>query len=145
MKKINKQKILIVGGTGFIGYHLTLAVLKKNWDVTSLSLNKPKKCRYVEGAKYLIADISNIKKLKKKLKNRYTYVVNLAGYVEHTFIKRKKNNFPRTHLLGLINLVKIFSKKKLKNLFKLVVVLNMVKLNHHKQKIIFAFQIHHMV
>ena len=31
------KKILVVGGTGFIGYHLSQRALNKGWDVTSLS------------------------------------------------------------------------------------------------------------
>ena len=37
------KKILIIGGTGFLGYHLAKNALKKNWKVFSLSINKPKK------------------------------------------------------------------------------------------------------
>ena len=65
MKNI-KKKILIVGGTGFIGYHLAKKCLKKNWKVTSISSKPPKKIRYLRKVKYLICDITNKKKLKKK-------------------------------------------------------------------------------
>ena len=43
---MNKNNnILIVGGTGFIGYHLSKKLLKKGWEVTSISTKKPnKKC-----------------------------------------------------------------------------------------------------
>ena len=37
-----KNKILIVGGTGFIGYHLSKRLKKKNY-VYSISRNSPKK------------------------------------------------------------------------------------------------------
>ena len=37
------KKILIVGGTGFIGYHLGCKLIKKNWNVFSISTKKPKK------------------------------------------------------------------------------------------------------
>ena len=40
------KKILVVGGTGFIGYHVISEALKKKWKVTSISLNKPKKIRF---------------------------------------------------------------------------------------------------
>ena len=45
--KPNKE-ILIVGGTGFIGYHLAKRCLKEGWKVTSISTNKPKKIRYLK-------------------------------------------------------------------------------------------------
>ena len=39
------KKILITGGTGFIGHHLAKKCLKFNWSVTSLSTKKPAKQR----------------------------------------------------------------------------------------------------
>ena len=68
MKK--KYKILIVGGTGFIGYHLAKN-LKKKYNVTSLSTKKPKKIRFLKNIKYLTCDISNKSMLKKKLCDEY--------------------------------------------------------------------------
>ena len=50
-------KILIVGGTGFIGYYLAEFCLKKNWAVTSFSKNNPKKIRKLKRVKYLKGDL----------------------------------------------------------------------------------------
>ena len=60
-----KKKILISGGTGFIGYHLAKKCLKQNWLVTSLSSKKPKRYRKLNKVKYLICDVSSKKKLNK--------------------------------------------------------------------------------
>ena len=80
--KKKKIEILIVGGTGFLGYHLIKRCLKFRWNVTSLSLHKPIKLRKLKKVKYLIGDISKKKNLTKI--NRYfDYVVNLGGYVDH--------------------------------------------------------------
>ena len=62
-----KSHLLVVGGTGFIGYHLILAAKKKGWQVSSISLNKPRKHRYIDGVRYLTIDITNFNQLKKKL------------------------------------------------------------------------------
>ena len=40
---LSKKKILIVGGTGFIGFHLAKKCLKKKINVYSLSKSRPKK------------------------------------------------------------------------------------------------------
>ena len=56
------KKILIIGGTGFIGYHIAKKAIKKKWKVTSISTNKPKKIRAINKVKYLICDISKKKK-----------------------------------------------------------------------------------
>ena len=114
-----KPSLLIVGGTGFIGYHLALKAKKKGWNVSSLSLNRPKKNRYIKGVNYIRCDLGNLNSLKKVLKGSYTYVVNLGGYVKHSFLSDKKTQTINTHFIGLINLTKIFSKKKIKKFIQI--------------------------
>ena len=63
MKK--KIQILIIGGTGFIGYHLAKTCIKKNWKVTSLSKKRPKKKRYIKGVIYIKCNITKKNELKK--------------------------------------------------------------------------------
>ena len=107
MKIIN---ILIVGGTGFIGYHLAKKCIKLNSNVTILSLNKVKNFRRLKKAKYKVVDISDFKKLKLILKPKnFDFVVNLGGYVNHQD-KKKLNN---GHFKGTKNLFKLFSSKNL--------------------------------
>ena len=102
-----KKNILIVGGTGFIGYHLAKKSLKKGWSVTSISLKLPKKTRYLPKVKYLLCDISKKKKLIKIIKKNFHYVVNLGGYVDHS---NNKKTF-ETHYKGCKNLAEIFIKR----------------------------------
>lgn len=105
-----KKKILILGGTGFIGYHLAKEALKRGFKVISLSKNKPIKKRYLEKVKYLIADISNKNLINKKIKENFQYIVNLAGYVDHS----DKINTYKSHYLGCKNISSFFIKKKIK-------------------------------
>ena len=63
---------MVVGGTGFIGYHLAKKALEKNWTVVSISTNKPKKKRFLKKINYIICDISNKANLKKKLEEILT-------------------------------------------------------------------------
>ncbi len=104
-----KYKILIPGGTGFIGYHLCSFFIKKKWIVHSCSKSKPKKNRKVKGVKYIYCDIRNKKKLKKKLDNYYDFIVNLSGYVDHS----KNRSIMQTHFEGCKNLVNNYKNTKL--------------------------------
>ena len=53
-----KKKILITGGTGFIGYHLAKKCVQMGWEVTSFSKRKPKPIRRLDKVKYLIGDLT---------------------------------------------------------------------------------------
>ena len=107
MQILNKKKILIVGGTGFIGYHLAKRSIEKGLIVTSVSSAPPKKTRFIKNVKYILCDISEKKILKKKIKSTYDFVVNLSGYVDHS---NKKKTFV-SHYNGCKNLTEIFKKE----------------------------------
>ena len=105
------KKILIIGGTGFIGYHLAKKSLKKKWIVHSLSSKKPRRKRYLSNVKYLICDITQKRKLENILKDSYDYVINLGGYVDHS----NKLLTYKSHYLGCKNLAQFFLKKNIKS------------------------------
>ena len=64
------EKILIAGGTGFIGFHLSKK-LKKNYNVTILSSKKVKPNRKISKVKYIICDVTFKRKLQKILKKNF--------------------------------------------------------------------------
>ena len=104
-----RKSILIIGGTGFLGYHLAKKCLKKKWKVTSVSTHKPKKIRFLSKVKYLIFDIAKKELINKNLKSNYDYVVNFGGYVNHN---EKIKTF-KSHYIGCKNLADFFQKKKI--------------------------------
>ena len=104
------KSILIAGGTGFIGFHLAKKCLSLNWSVTSLSTKKPKKNRKLKKVNYKICDVSNYNQINKKIKPNYDYVVNLAGYVDHT----NEPKIMKSHYIGCKNLSNFFLNSKIK-------------------------------
>ena len=64
---MSKNKVIIIGGTGFVGFHLAKFLLKKNFEVVSLSRKGPKKIRFLKKVKYIKTDIIYKKKLLKCL------------------------------------------------------------------------------
>ncbi|WP_440650500.1 NAD-dependent epimerase/dehydratase family protein [Candidatus Pelagibacter sp. HIMB1495] len=105
-----KKKILVVGGTGFIGFHLIKYCVEKKFDVTCISTKPPDQSRKVKKVKYIYSDISNKKNLQKKIKSKYDYVINLGGYVDHSNIKKTYNS----HFIGCKNLYSVVKHPKLK-------------------------------
>ena len=89
------------------------SVKLKKLDVTSISTNPPSFNRYIKNIKYIYVDISNISKLKKKIKTKYDYVVNLGGYVDHS----NKTKTYNSHYIGCKNIftISVFKKQNLKS------------------------------
>lgn len=111
---MKKKRILITGGTGFIGYYLAKKCLSMKWAVVSFSKNTPKKARYLKNVKYLKGNLS-IKKDLNVLTENFDYVVNLGGYVDH---KNKFKTFS-SHYTGCKNLSNFLINKNIKSFIQL--------------------------
>lgn len=109
-----KKCALVVGGTGFIGYHLIKFLKKKKYKITSVSTKKPKKIRKISGIKYLFFDIAKFQNFKV-LDRNFDYVINLSGYVDHS---NKKLTY-KSHYLGCKNLLKFFENVKIKSFIQI--------------------------
>ena len=108
------KNILVIGGTGFIGFHFVKEAVKRGFKITSISLKDPLKKRYVEHVTYVKADISNQKILKKKLRGNFDYVVNAGGYGKHPDFGKEGSKLFNSHFYGLINLLDILSFNRIK-------------------------------
>ena len=110
-----KKKILVIGGTGFLGFHLIKKCLSKGWVITSVSTTKPKKNKRIKNVNYTLLDITNYRMIDKKIKGGYDYVVNFGGYVNHN----EKLKTYNSHYLGCKNLVNFFLKKNIKKFIQI--------------------------
>jgi nucleoside-diphosphate-sugar epimerase len=109
-----KIKILVIGGTGFIGYHLSKKCIQIGWNVTSVSKSRPKKEKFIKGVKYKRVDLRKYKNVKNINKN-FDYVVNSSGYINNNIIKKYNND----HFKILKNLVEHFKKSKIKRFLQI--------------------------
>lgn len=73
-----KTKLLVIGGTGFIGHHLIKKTVKLGWIVSSISRKKPSKVRKIKKVKYYLYDLNKLNKFKNPFYNTYDYIVNLS-------------------------------------------------------------------
>jgi nucleoside-diphosphate-sugar epimerase len=106
-------RLLVVGGTGFIGKAVCKAGEKLGMAVTSLSLNasySPK-----GSITYLCADISDLRRLEDVLHGRsFDYVVNCGGYIDHRLFRSGGWDVLRNHFVGLQYLVRVVQSMPLK-------------------------------
>lgn len=107
------NRLLVIGGTGFIGRHICIEAQKRGYAVTSLSLNKVEEP--LQGVCYLKGDIShlqNIGELEEGLK--FEYVINAAGYVDHRNFWSGGNEVIDIHFNGAKNLIALCDRTVLK-------------------------------
>jgi nucleoside-diphosphate-sugar epimerase len=104
-----KKRIIIFGGSGFIGVNLIRALSKKNFNITSVSRKLPLRINRIKNVKYVNCDVSKLKDLKK-INTNYDFVFNFSGNIDH----KNKNQTLKTHYLGCKNILEIFKKKKFK-------------------------------
>lgn len=97
-----KKKLLVIGGTGFIGTNLLRKADELNFETYSLSTKEPSDTNYIKNTKYFFLDTTKQNNLDKIFENNFQYVVNLAGYIDHRSII--DGGFPIiTEQINLIN------------------------------------------
>ena len=111
---MDKKKILIIGGSGFIGSHLVKRALSLEWSVVSLGLsyNKP---NYHEGEyDHFCVNLNDYKALRQVIDGKsFDYVINCGGYIDHRDFGNGGEEIFSTHFNGLLNLISILDKAKI--------------------------------
>ncbi|MCX9074644.1 MAG: NAD(P)H-binding protein [Candidatus Methanoperedens sp.] len=106
---MENKRILVIGGTGYIGTSLVKKLNDSNYDVTLLVrnghlLNESNKC------KYFIGNLLDKESLIEKI-NDFDLIINLASVVR-TINKKKYTD----NIIGLKNLIDVMEKKKIKRM-----------------------------
>lgn len=110
-----KKKILITGGSGFIGRYITNFFMKRNFFVVNFD-NKPIENLKSINYKFIKGDIKNIKELKKSFQN-IDYVIHLAAINGTKNFYNQPVNVLEVASLGILNICKLCEQFKIKKLF----------------------------
>ena len=125
--KFRKNKILITGCAGFIGFHVCKTFLKKNYTVYGLdNLNKYydiklkkdriKQLDKFKNFKFLKIDLSNKPKLKKIFDNySFSKVINLAAQAGVRYSLINPEAYVKSNLVGFCNLIDLSKTFKIKH------------------------------
>ncbi len=117
---IKKQKILITGGSGFIGSAITRYLVKKGHSVTVIDNNSRGKTQrladVIKKIRFIKIDIRNLKRIKS-IQGSYDTIIHLA-YVNGTkFFYQKPFEILDIGVNGFLNILEFSKKKKVKNFF----------------------------
>ena len=114
---LTSKNLLVIGGSGFIGKSLSSIALNEGFNVTTLSKNKHS---FKNNITQLSADISNFNSLKNALKGlNFDFIVNLAGYIDHSSERDAAKKVFDTHFNGVRNLTKYFKNSNIKTFIQI--------------------------
>jgi nucleoside-diphosphate-sugar epimerase len=107
-----KPRVLVLGGTGFIGVHLIPRLLKE-YRVDCVHKLLLRKSYRIKKVTYIRLNLEDFNQVKKKINKDYKFIFNLGGYIDHSSSYEVNNINLKTHFMSVVNLVSIFSKKKI--------------------------------
>lgn len=110
------DRILIVGGTGFIGRHVAKRCLEDTRFVACLGLSKRDgSASAVQNIESINVDLTDRQKVQAVIsKRQFDYVLNLGGYIDHTPYFKGGRRSIDSHFNGLLNLIDSLDRKSLK-------------------------------
>ena len=115
--KSENKTILITGGCGFIGSHLTLLLKKKKFRVIVIDNLSIGKKQLFRGDKFYKIDITKTKELEKVFKeNKFVAIFHLAGLSKLTESFKKKNLYKNNNIRGTKNIIDFTKKYKVRYL-----------------------------
>lgn len=117
MNFMNKNKVVITGGAGFIGSHLSEYLKKKNYQVVVIdNLSSGNINNLPKGIIFYNFDISKKNKKFEKVFNNAKYVFHLAALADIVPSIENPQRYYDVNVTGTLNVIKACLKKKVKKI-----------------------------
>jgi nucleoside-diphosphate-sugar epimerase len=102
-----QNKVLVVGGRGFIGRALSQRLIELGADVVSLALRDVEGSLAPKDAEQVVADLRDPESLAVALYGRkFDYVFNAGGYIDHSHFLKGGREVIDAHYIGTLNLIR---------------------------------------
>ncbi len=123
-----KEKILITGASGFIGFHLAKLLLNKNYEVVGIdNMNDYYDIRLKEGRLEILKKYDNYTFYKMDLKDKedidsifkkykFDYVINLAAQAGVRYSIENPYSYVDSNLIGFVNILEACRHYPIKHL-----------------------------
>lgn len=114
---MSQQKILVIGGAGYIGSHVVKALLKDDFAVTVYdNLSTGQKCNLFATAEFIEGDILDVPHLEQVMKNGFAAVVHLAAKKAVGESMENPQKYALNNLNGTINILNTMVNNGVKNI-----------------------------
>ncbi len=115
-----KEKVFILGGSGFIGTHLCSRLIDIGCDCYSLSIRKKNNLSKQHDVCYLTANLSDALSLKNSIGEiKFDYIINLSGYINHCSFSKGGIDVLNSHFGGLLNILKTIDLENIKKIIQI--------------------------
>lgn len=113
---INTHPILVVGGAGYIGSHMVLALQEAGYEVVVLDNLSKGHADAVLNAELVIADMADKKKLQQLFKKRpFSAVMHFASFIEVAESTLFPAKYYQNNVAGTLTLLDVMLKHEVKN------------------------------